>query len=157
MPKRRLFSRNDGTTFGEDVREISEEIAAFLRGIPAKIKSLLPEAEDIVVALEQLEANLRDGMPVDEAIDRALAIIPGTQQEAFYALAKQALSAFVVKLRIVLDKAGEIVEGVEGVSPEGAIKRATAVRLIREFNNMKPTENEAALALETAVFYTRNA
>ena len=52
--KRRLFSDKDGTTFKEDVADITEEVKAFFDTIPVKLKKLLPVAERFVMALQTL-------------------------------------------------------------------------------------------------------
>lgn len=156
-PNRRIFSRKDGTTTIEDVKDIASDIADFLRRVPVRIRELLPEAEDIVIAIEGFADDIREGQPLDLAIDRALALIPGTQQEAFYEIARQALMTFAVKLRIILDKTTDVVDGLEGVSAAGGVKREAAVKLIRSFNGNKPTENEAALALEMQLWALRAA
>lgn len=129
MPKRKLFSKKDGSTFGEDVKDIAEDVAAFIKGIPAKLKSYLPEATDIVEAIEALDDALQDGQPLDAAIDHALSFIPSTGDEVVYEKIKDLISDLADFLREKLDDAQDLIDYVEG----GAIKAATASQILAEY------------------------
>ncbi len=61
MPKRKLFSKKDGTTFIEDVKGISEDVKAFFDALPLNIKKWIAEAEDIVRVLEMIQKAVQDG------------------------------------------------------------------------------------------------
>ncbi len=148
--KRRIFSRKDGTTFKEDMHDISEEVGAFLKGLPAKIKALLPEAEDFSRAVQALSDAVKDGQPADAAIDLALSYIPGTADEEFYAKAKHALEALAIRLQILIDQANDI------TNAWGSAKRETAASLVIEWNSGEPQAIEANYAVETAVYYTKS-
>jgi hypothetical protein len=154
-PKFRLFSRKDGKTFGEHMQDAWN----WLKELPAKVKELLPEAEDFVVAIENMAEALQEGKPVNEAVEIALSHIPGTSDEAFYELAKDALERLAIRLRNILEEIKDGVEYAEGGSPAesyGSAKREAAVGLVRLFNSNKPTSLEAGLAAEAATFYTKS-
>lgn len=138
--KRKLFSDKDGTTFKEDMHDITEEVKAFFVHVPYDIKRLLPDAEDFVNAAEHLAEMVKEGGEVDAIIDNILADIPGTTDEVIYAKARDLFVSAVIKMRIALDKAEQI----------GAIKRDTVIQLL-QFENFA-TVKEAALAIEMVLF-----
>lgn len=142
MPKRKLFSKKDGTTFVEDVQDISEDVKAFIAGVPAKIKSILPEAEDIVHAVEEVAAAVKDGTPVDVTIKRVLEHIPGTKDEKMYEFVRTFLGNLVVLLTRALQEKMEF----------GDLKKSTASELVMWTANVHE-RNVANLAVEIAVFF----
>jgi len=93
--KRRLFSDKDGTTFKEDVADISEEVKAFFQTIPVRLKKLLPVAERFVLAFQTLDDALADGQPADMVIDKILSSIKGDVDERVYEAIKEWLHKFV--------------------------------------------------------------
>lgn len=147
--KRRICSRKDGTTFREDMHDIGEEVKAFLKGLPAKIKALLPEAEDFACAVQALSDAVKDGQPADIALRAALEFIPGEADTEFYEQAKQLLEKLAIRLQILLDKADIAIDW-------STAKRETAVGLL-VFSQSKPvTLLDANLAVETAVYYLKS-
>lgn len=142
MPKRKLFSKKDGTTFVEDVQDISEDVKAFIAGLPAKIKTILPEAEDIVHAVEDVAAAVKDGTPVDVTIKRVLEQIPGTKDEHIYEFVKSLLQKLSIQLNVALDAAQEV----------GPIKKYVASELVMWTANVHE-RYQANLAVEIAVFF----
>ena len=93
--KRRLFSDKDGTTFKEDVADISEEVKAFFQTIPVKLKKLLTTAERFVIALQTLDDAIEEGQPADIVIDKILSSIKGDVDERIYEAIQEALHDFV--------------------------------------------------------------
>jgi len=93
--KRRLFSDKDGTTFKEDVADISEEVKAFFQTIPVKLKKLLTTAERFVIALQTLDDAIEEGQPADIVIDKILSSIEGDVDERIYEAIKESLHNFV--------------------------------------------------------------
>lgn len=160
MNKRRLFSRKDGTTFTEDVKDIAQDVEAFLKGLPEKIRVLLPEAEDFVIAVETISEAVKEGTSIDAAIDKALDIIPGTADERFYAWAQKALYELADALRSAYEDVKNKIEYAYQNSPEleyGMYKRNAAASLIIVYNDEKPGIKEANLAIETALYYIEKA
>ena len=105
---RKLFSKSDGTSFKEDIQDISEDLKAFFSSLPPRLKKWLSEAEDFVIALEKLEAAIQDGQPADVAIDYVLTFIKGDADELVYEALKQRLSDFIDDIQGYIDEAGEI-------------------------------------------------
>jgi len=136
--KRRLFSDKDGTTFKEDVADITEEVKAFFDTIPVKLKKLLPVAERFVMALQTLEDALSDGQPADIAIDSILKGIKGDVDEKIYEAIKEALHGFVdyitdtlrrwgygeAKMKFASDGMEEVFEDITKLDADTAIQLA---------------------------------
>lgn len=152
--KTRLFSRKDGKTLVEHVQDAADWVKAMVAGLPAKIKALLPEAEDFVVAVERIAGALKEGHPVNEAVEMGLAIIPGENDEVFYEAAKKLLFELALRLRTHLEEIKDGVEYTDGGNPVlaySSAKRETAVELVCLYNEGEPKPVEAAVAVEISV------
>lgn len=150
----RLFSRKDGKTLPDHIRDAADWVKAMVAGLPAKIKNLLPEAEDFVVAVETLAEALKEGHPVNEAVEKALAFIPGENDEVLYEAMKKILFDLAVRLRIVLDEIKDKIEYTEGGTPAqtySSAKREAAVELVCLYNEGSPKPVEAGIAVEIGV------
>lgn len=147
MPKRKIFSRKDGTTIKEDVTAINEEIHALVQGLPGRVKKLLPEAEDFVVGVEYLATLIKEGSEVDIAINQVLDILPIKNDSAIYHKVRDYLAHFAIQLRIAFEKAEQI----------SNIKLNTASQLVRAVNDIDVSVIDSNLAVELAVFYQFNA
>lgn len=111
---RKLFSQKDGTTFIEDIHDISDDVKAFFHAIPPRLKRYIADATDIVDFIEKVNDALADGQPLDAAIDFVLAQIPGSADEAIYEWIKQFLSDLPNEIAEIEDKlitASEILFG----------------------------------------------
>ena len=94
MPKRKLFSQKDGTTFLEDAADIRDDVKAFFNHLPLELKKLLPIAEDIVRAIQTLDDLLEEGEAADIAIGKVLFMIKGDVDDNLYELLKTFLNDF---------------------------------------------------------------
>lgn len=92
--KRRLFSQKDGTTLSEDLKDISEEVKAWFNHLPLEIKKLMPIAEKAVILIQELDDMLEDGMPVNEALERVLAMTKSEVDDKAYEVFKLFLTRF---------------------------------------------------------------
>ncbi len=90
MTKRKLFSNSDGSTFKEDIAAIKQNIKARFEHLPIELKKLLPIAEDIVIYLQLLDDMLEEGHPVNEAIEKVLALTKTEVDDRLYELLKVA-------------------------------------------------------------------
>lgn len=95
MPKRKLFSQKDGSTFLEDAADIAEDVKAFFNHLPLELKKLLPIAEDIVMALQNLDDMLEEGEPVNEAIEKVLAMTKTEVDDKVFHFLKESISNLV--------------------------------------------------------------
>jgi len=91
MTKRKLFSNSDGSTFKEDIAAIKENIKARFEHLPIELKKLLPIAEDIVIYLQLLDDMLEEGHPVNEAIEKVLALTKSEVDDKLYKWIKSAI------------------------------------------------------------------
>lgn len=96
--KRRLFSKKDGSTFREDIKDISQDVKAFFNGLPAKLKTWIPEAEDAVRALQVIEDALQDGQPADQIARVIMARIKGDVDERVYEFLREKLGELIMEL-----------------------------------------------------------
>ncbi len=136
MSKRKLFSKKDGTTFIEDMQDISDEAKAIFNGLPLKLKKWLYESTQIVEALQKLDEALEDGQPVDKVIDFILAQIKGEAQENIYEAIKVGLTKLI-----------EFINNNEyGVAPEiimqnmGFYKANFAGQILEEISGLNSLE-----------------
>lgn len=117
MIKNRIkrFRKNDGVSFLEDVKGLSEDVKMFVTSMPLKLKNWMYEATIIIDALQKLDDVLQEGEPADKAIDFILGQIKGDADELLYESIKQALSDFVDRLNYLKEKfaTDEIAEGSE--------------------------------------------
>lgn len=127
MKKRKLFSNSDGSTFKEDVLDISEEVKAFFNHLPLELKKLLPIAEDIVRALQNLDDMLEEGHPVNEAIEKVLAAL--NVDERLYATIKFSLHQFVEMAQTGLSKFVLATNVLMSDSEVSEIEAQTAIQL----------------------------
>lgn len=94
MKKRKLFSQKDGTTLKQDISAIKEEIKAWFEHLPLEIKKLMPIAEKAVHFLQELDDMLEDGQPVNEAIEKVLAMTKSEVDDKAYEVFKTFLTRF---------------------------------------------------------------
>lgn len=106
MKKRKLFSNSDGTTFLEDAADIKEDVKAFFNHLPLELKTLLPIAEDIVRALQNLDDMLEEGTPVNEAIEKVLAMTKSEVDDRVYTIIKHAVEVLSERFGKSLDVFG---------------------------------------------------
>lgn len=106
MRKRKLFSQEDGTTFKEDITDIKEDVKAFFEKLPIEIKRLLPIAEHFVHGVEELSELLKDGMPINEAIEKVLALTANDIDDKIYFSFKRMLEIFAENAAEFLDDLG---------------------------------------------------
>ena len=95
MKKRKLFSQKDGTKFGEDIADIADDVKAFFNHLPLELKKLLPIAEDIVRALQNLDDMLEEGKPLNEAIEKVLAMTKSEVDDKLYDCITNMLHSFI--------------------------------------------------------------
>jgi len=91
MTKRKLFSKKDGTNLKQDIAAIKENIKARFEHLPIELKKLLPIAEDIVIYLQLLDDMLEEGHPVNEAIEKVLALTKSEVDDKLYKWIKSAI------------------------------------------------------------------
>jgi len=91
MTKRKLFSKKDGTNLKQDISAIKENIKARFEHLPIELKKLLPIAEDIVIYLQLLDDMLEEGHPVNEAIEKVLALTKSEVDDKLYKWIKSAI------------------------------------------------------------------
>lgn len=92
--RRRLFSKEDGTTLPEDLQAIAEQFKAWFEHLPLEIKKLMPIAEKAVHFLQELDDMLEDGTPVNEAIEKVLAMTKSEVDDKAYEVFKTFLTRF---------------------------------------------------------------
>jgi len=139
--KRKLFSKKDGTTFVEDLHDITEEVKLFFHALPPRIKQWISEATDIVDALEKLDQAFADGQPADVAIDYVLGLIKGDVDEQIYEAIKDALHSLIIYFEI----------------PEqdtGSLKMAAASEAILQISELSRLEADTTAQL--AVFFYKS-
>lgn len=88
--KRKLFSKKDGTTFIEDVKDISEEVKNFFNSLPPKIKKWIAEAETIVEFLERIEEAF-ESQELEAALEFVFAQIKGDRDKEIFEAIKKAI------------------------------------------------------------------
>lgn len=131
--KRKLFSNADGTTFGEDVR-------AILSSLLLKIKPYEEIAYKIVDFLERIDAAIKEGTPTDQVIDKVLAAIPGSSQEAIYKFIQENLSKVIEGFEGVdatakdwIELAENLLSAPEGIPSYQSLKHKTGSTLLKEY------------------------
>ena len=146
MKKRKLFSNSDGSTFLEDAADIKDEVKAFFNALPLELKKLLPIAEDIVRALQNLDDMLEEGEPVNEAIEKVLAMTKSDVDDKLYELLKTFLNDF----------AGVAVEIFEEFDKWATSfqKKDTAVDILAAYTGAK--ELQADTAIQLAVYAVKS-
>lgn len=143
--KRRFFSRKDGTTFKEDVHDLSDNLKEFFHGLPENIKLILPDAEDFVAAVQAVSDAIKDGEVADIAVRKALEFIPGDLDTEIYEKAKHLLEQLAIRLQIILENAK--------TWDWRNAKKETAT--ILTMATTSATTKDASYAVETSVYYTK--
>lgn len=136
MKKRKLFSQKDGTDFLTDVKDISEEVKAFFNHLPLELKKLLPIAEDIVRALQNLDDMLEEGHPVNEAIEKVLAMTKSEVDDRLFEIIKQAI-----------DGAIETMQGLGELTIPGESKKFEASIALGGYSNVADIQADTAIQL----------
>lgn len=136
MKKRKLFSNADGTSFGEDAKDISEELKASFSRLPLELKKLLPIAEDIVRALQNLDDMLEEGHPVNEAIEKVLAMTKSEVDDRLFEIIKQAI-----------DGAIETMQGLGELTIPGESKKFEASIALGGYSNVADIQADTAIQL----------
>lgn len=98
--KRKLFSRKDGTTIGEDLKAIFETEKNKLWDLVQKFGD---PAEIIINAMRDANDAIREGMPLDKAIDFVLSKIPGDADEKLYKFIQDHLEGWIDTCQSLLD------------------------------------------------------
>ena len=138
MPKRKLFSQKDGSTFLEDAADIAEDVKAFFNHLPLELKRLLPIAEDIVRALQNLDDMLEEGEPVNEAIEKVLAMTKSEVDDKLYECIKDMLHSFVETLTILMNEIG---------SETGETKSLEASIALTDYSGVPALQADTAIQL----------
>jgi len=136
--RRRLFSDKDGTKFSEDFEALSEQIKAFITHLPLEIKKLMPIAEKAVYFLQELDDMLEDGQPVNEAIEKVLAMTKSEVDDKAYEVFKTYLERF-------LERAEDWFDGDELIN--GQLKFETAGDIVREVEDINQIQADTAAQL----------
>ena len=136
--RRRLFSDKDGTKFSEDFEALSEQIKAFITHLPLEIKKLMPIAEKAVYFLQELDDMLEDGQPVNEAIEKVLAMTKSEVDDKAYEVFKTYLERF-------LERAEDWFDGDELIN--GQLKFETAGDIVREVEGINQIQADTAAQL----------
>ena len=131
--KRKLFSNADGTTFGEDVR-------AILSSLLLKIKPYEEIAYKIVDFLERVDAAIKEGTPTDQVIDKVLAEIPSSVDDAIYKFIQENLSKVIEGFEGVdatakdwIELAENLLSAPEGIPSYQSLKHKTGSTLLKEY------------------------
>jgi len=138
MTKRKLFSKKDGTNLKQDISAIKENIKARFEHLPIELKKLLPIAEDIVIYLQLLDDMLEEGHPVNEAIEKVLALL--NLDDKFYELIKNAIHVFAERAAAYLSQAD-----YQLVSP--TLKFETASNVIEVSEKIDKLQADTAIQL----------
>ena len=144
--KRKLFSQKDGTTFREDVADISDDVRAWFENVPLEIKRLLAPAEQFVHGVEHINELLKDGMPLNEAIEKALEII-GVDDKLYQSF-KIMLEIFVSRAKIFFENDGNKSLFFEKFA--GNVKREAATEAL--IISTEANKLEADTAIQFAVY-----
>lgn len=140
--KRKLFSKKDGTTTKEDIAAIKQNIKARFEHLPIELKKLLPIAEDIVIYLQLLDDMLEEGHPVNEAIEKVLALTKTEVDDELYELFKVFMVDFAHIAESIFDELSEWVTSFQ--------KRETAVDILSAYT--LSSELQADTAIQLAVY-----
>ena len=146
MPKRKLFSQKDGSTFLEDAADIKEDVKAFFNHLPLELKKLLPIAEDIVRALQNLDDMLEEGTPVNEAIEKVLAMTKSEVDDKLYELFETFLNDFAGVAVEIFEEFEKWVTSFQ--------KKDTAVDILSAYTGAK--EIQADTAIQLAVYAVKS-
>ena len=146
MPKRKLFSQKDGSTFLEDAADIAEDVKAFFNALPLELKRLLPIAEDIVRALQNLDDMLEEGEPVNEAIEKVLAMTKSEVDDKLYQVLKVQLNVFAAFAEATFKEFNEWDTSFN--------KKTSAVDALIEYEDVK--ELQADTAIQLAVYAVKS-
>lgn len=136
MKKRKLFSNSDGTTFLEDAADIKEDVKAFFNALPLELKKLLPIAEDIVRALQNLDDMLEEGAPVNEAIEKVLAMTKTEVDDRLYEIIKQAIEGAI-----------ETMQGLGEITIPGESKKLEASIALSGYAEVNDIQADTAIQL----------
>ena len=136
MPKRKLFSQKDGSTFLEDAADIAEDVKAFFNHLPLELKKLLPIAEDIVRALQNLDDMLEEGEPVNEAIEKVLAMTKSEVDDKLYEIIKQAIEGAI-----------ETMQGLGEITIPGESKKFEASLALSGYAEVNDIQADTAIQL----------
>ncbi len=140
MKKRKLFSPKDGTKFGEDIADIADDVKAFFNHLPLELKKLLPIAEDIVRALQYVSDAIKDGSPLDVAIQKALDLTESGADNKAYEVIKHAIQTFAERAVIYIGR-------VEYEMVCGTIKFETASNVIEVSEKIEKLQADTAIQL----------
>lgn len=140
---RKLFSKKDGTTFFEDIKDISDDAKALFDGLPIKLRKWIYESTVIIDALQKLDDALQEGEPADKAIDFILGQIKGDADERIY-------EAIKIALNELLQFTEFMNEDLDTLTIPGQIKRNIGVGTLIEISNLN--ELEADTVTQNAVY-----
>lgn len=140
--KRRLFSKDDGTTTIQDISAMTEEFKAWFNHLPLEIKKLMPIAEKAVRFLQELDDMLEEGHPVNEALEKVLAMTKTEVDDKAYEVFKQYVARFA-------DFAENLIQDLDGV-PTGEDKFKYASGIVQYV--CKVSELQADTAAQLAVY-----
>ena len=146
MPKRKLFSQKDGSTFLEDAADIRDDVKAFFNHLPLELKKLLPIAEDIVRAIQTLDDLLEEGEAADIAIGKVLFMIKGDVDDNLYELLKTFLNDFAGVAVEIFEEFEKWVTSFQ--------KKDTAVDILSAYTGAK--ELQADTAIQLAVYAVKS-
>lgn len=109
--KMKLFSRKDGTTLPEDLKEIFESKWHDIKQLLDKFGD---DAEKIIDALRKVNDEIQIGTPTDQIIQKVLDAIPGHADDAIYAFIQAHLGEWLDDAELIVD--GLKAEPVEEMS-----------------------------------------
>lgn len=98
--KRKLFSRKDGTTMGEDLKAIFETEKNKLWDLVQKFGE---PAEKIIDFLRLVNEKIQEGTQTDLIIDKVLAQIPGHADEDIYKFIQAHLGGWIDSIEMLVD------------------------------------------------------
>lgn len=147
MKKRKLFSQKDGTDFLTDISDISEEVKAFFNSLPLELKKLLPIAEDIVRALQVASDAVKDGSPLDQALQKALDLTKTEADNKIYEVVKNAVELF-------LDRVAPFLNMPQLPILAGEFKKQSASMTLRFAESL--TQVQADTAIQLAVYAVKS-
>jgi hypothetical protein len=155
---RRWFSKEDGTTFLQDLQDASEDLKQFFKGVPPKLKVWLSEAETIIDFLERLKEIL-ESENVERAMEILFAQIDGEKDRRIFEAIKAALNKLLgviedAHLHLPEEHFDSISNALANVALDELIKSTNGRH---EDNLIEYQEHEVATIVQIADFFKKEA
>lgn len=136
--KRKLFSQKDGTTIGEDLKEIFETEKNKLWDL---VQNFGEPAEKIIDFLRLVNEKIQEGTPTDLIIDKVLEAIPGHADEAIYKFIQDHLGEWIEKAQeavyLMIDLTKQDIPVGSLASDYEALRHKKASVLLQDYLNSK--------------------